>query len=216
MKKKTIITTILFLVFFSVSQGQITHDKHGQTDKTAIELLKRAVSKMQNVTFTTTMTALDSQKRQLSQQTAEVRYNKGRYHIIASDQELICDGTTVWHWNKNAREVTVNDIPPANDINLLNPSGILASYETNFRAKYIRTEEDGTAIVDLQAKTTRSFHKLRLRIDEKSGILKRLEVHNYDSSREIYDFKKHKFNSIQDSFRFDTKSHPEVEVIDMR
>lgn len=218
MKKLSTLMVAMFMASAILPglRAQITHNGNVSTDKTAAELLKKAESKLQNVSLTVTMTALDGQKKQLSKQTANVKYSKGRYHMVSADQELICDGTTVWHWDKQAREVTVSNIPSDDDINLLNPSKVLASYERNFRAKYIRTESNGTAVVDLQPRSARSFHKLRLMIDEKSGTLKSLEVHKYDSSREIYVFTKHSYASVRDSFRFDAKAHPDVEVIDMR
>ena len=53
-------------------------------------------------------------------------------------------------------------------------------------------------------------------IDEESGVLKRMEVQKYDSSREIYDFSKLKSVLIKGAFKFIPEEHPEAEVIDMR
>ena len=126
------------------------------------------------------------------------------------------NGTDVWHINKAAREVTVSPVPPDDDMNLLNPSAMMANSNKNFRAKYIRTDDDGTAIVDLQPRTARSFHKLRLAIDEKSGRLKRLEVHKYDSSREVYEFSNHSHAPAASTYRYDAAAHAGMELIDMR
>ena len=101
-------------------------------------------------------------------------------------------------------------------MNLLNPASLMAHYKKNFREKYIRTEDDGTAVIDLQPRSAQSFHKIRLLINEESGELKCIEVHKYDSSREIYTFSKQKYGKVKGSFSFDTKAHPEVDVIDMR
>ena len=101
-------------------------------------------------------------------------------------------------------------------MNLLNPASLMAHYKKNFREKYIRTEDDGTAVIDLQPRSAQSFHKIRLLVNEESGELKRIEVHKYDASREIYTFSKQKYGKVKGLFTFDVKSHPEVEVIDMR
>ena len=103
------------------------------------------------------------------------------------------------------------------DIDLLNPGRLLAGYGKSFKAKYIRTDDDGTAIVDLQPRSTRSYHKIRLYIKEDDGLLRRMEVHKYDSSRENYDiidFKR--ASNAASQFTFDAAKHPDVEVIDMR
>ena len=195
--------------------SQISHSAQGQTDKKANQLIEKAAAKVANARFTVTMSAYDGEHKLLSSQKADVALSGSRYNLTAADQQVICDGKTVWHWNKTAKEVTVTDMP-TDDFNLFNPSAMLAGHERNFRAKYIRTEEDGTAVVDLQPRSARTFHKLRLFIEEKSGKLKRAEVHKYDSSREVYDFGKQSYGRQSGPFAFDSKAHPEVEVIDMR
>ena len=143
-------------------------------------------------------------------------YCKGHYRVTVADQEIICDGTTVWQWDKRAKEVAVNKMSD-DDMNLFNPGRLLANYDKNFRAKYIRTDDDGTAVVDLQPRSARSFHKIRLFIVEKSGLLRRIEVHKYDSGREVYDISNFKNAGTPASqFTFDAAKHPGVEVIDMR
>ena len=202
---------------FNSAQAQITHSNQGQIDKTADALLKKAASKFGNVSFTVTASVLDSQKKEILRQSAQVLYCKGHYRVTMADQEIICDGTTVWQWNKTAKEVAVNKMPADNDINLFNPARLLADYDKNFRAKYIRTDDDGTAVVDLQPRSARSFHKIRLFIVEKSGLLRRMEVHKYDSGREIYDITAFKNAGTPASqFTFDASKHPGVEIIDMR
>lgn len=198
-------------------QAQITHASQGRLDENATEVLKKAAARFdKNVSFTVTMTVLDGKKQQKARQSAEVRYSKGKYRLVLPDQELISDGTTVWHWNKQANEVTVSAMSN-DDIDLLNPGRLLANYSKSFKAKYIRTDDDGTAIVDLQPRSTRSYHKIRLFLKEDDGLLRRMEVHKYDSGRENYDITDFKrASNAASQFTFDAAKHPEVEVIDMR
>lgn len=215
--KKIITLMALLAIVAAPAIGQITHASQGRLDENATAALKKASARFnQNVSFTVTATMLDSQRKKTGSHTAEVRYNKGKYRLVAGDQELISDGTTVWHWNKTAKEVTVNTLG-GDDIDLMNPGRLLANYEQSFKAKYIRTDDDGTAVIDLQPRSARSYHKIRLFIDEESGLLKRMEVQKYDSSREIYDITNFKRTANAASqFTFDTALHPDVEVIDMR
>lgn len=201
----------------NIAQAQITHASQGRLDENAVAVLKKASDKFNsNVSFNVTMTVLDSQKKTTSKQTAEVRYNKGKYHVTLPNMELISDGTTVWQWNKEAKEVSITNVSN-DDIDLLNPGRLLANYSHSFKAKYIRTDDDGTAVIDLQPRSTRSYHKIRLLINENSGLLKRMEVHKYDSSRELYDIANFKrAANTANQFTFDTKSHSDVEIIDMR
>ena len=216
MRKLSFILFFLSLLSFGTN-AQITHASQGRLDENATEVLKKAAARFdKNVSFTVTMTVLDSKKQEKAHQSAQVRYNKGKYRLTLPDQELICDGTTVWHWNKTAKEVTINNMVD-DDIDLLNPGRLLAGYGKSFKAKYIRTDDDGTAIVDLQPRSTRSYHKIRLFINEEDGLLRRMEVHKYDSGRENYDITDFKrASNAASQFTFDTAKHPDVEVIDMR
>ena len=214
---KKLFIVILSLLTLMPIRAQITHASQGQLDENASAVLKKAASRFDNnVGFSVTATMLDGNKKQLAKQTAQVRYFKGKYHLIVEGQELISDGNVVWQWNKQANEVTVNKLS-TDDIDLLNPGRLLANYQKNFKAKYIRTDEDGTAVVDLTPRSARSYHKIRLFIKEDDGLLRRIEVQKYDSGREIYDISDFKrASNAASQFTFDPAKHPGVEVIDMR
>ena len=215
MKKLQLI--IVFLLALLPVQAQITHASQGQLDENASAILKKAAARFdRNVGFTVTATMLDSNKKQLSKQTASVLYNKGSYRLTIPGQEVICDGTTVWQWNKEAKEVSVSNMAD-DENNLFNPGRLLSNYQKSFKTKYIRTDPDGTAIIDLSPRSARSYHKIRLFVKEDDGLLRRIEVHKYDSGREIYDisdFKKLSTPAVQ--FSFDPTRQPGVEIIDMR
>lgn len=196
-------------------QAQISHTEQGAVDQKADALLKRAAAQFGNVSFKVTASMLDAQKKETLRQTAQVLYCKGCYRVSVADQEVICDGKTVWQWNKTAREVAVTNMS-TDDVDLMNPARLLKNYDKSFRAKYIRTDE-GVALVDLQPRSARSFHKIRLFMNEKNGQLQRMEVHKYDSSREVYEITEFKRASTPASkFTFDPSQHAGVEIIDMR
>ena len=226
MRKTRIILKRLFFLclilhspffIFNSATAQITHNSQGRLDENATAALAKASKKLESgAKGTVTLTLLDSNKKQTAKHTAEISYWKGKYHLKTDGMEIWCDGTTVWQWNKEAKEIVINNMPPDSDIDLLNPGRLIENYAKNFRAKYIRTEDDGTAIIDLQPRSAQSYHKIRLFIEEETGVLKRMEVQKYDSSREIYDFTKLKNVLLKGAFKFNPADHPEAEVIDMR
>lgn len=214
---KKILIALLPLFLLLPARAQITHNSQGQLDQNATDILKKASARFQqNVAFNVTATILDGNKKQLAKHTAQVRYHKGKYHLVMEGQELISDGTVVWQWNKQANEVAINNLS-TDDVDLLNPGRLLENYQRNFKAKYIRTDDDGTAIIDLTPRSTRSYHKIRLFIKEDDGLVRRIEVQKYDSGREIYDISDFKrVSNAASQFTFDPAKHPGVEVIDMR
>ena len=167
---KRILSLILPCLLAVTTWAQITHTASGDVDKTAQKILHKAASVFDSkaVGFSVTMVNFDTQKKETARTTAQVIYNKGRYRVTAPKQVLYSDGKSVWHWNQEVNEVVVNALTDDDD-NLVNPAHLLKSYSKNFRPKYIRTEADGTAIVDLQPKKGKSYHKLRLAINEKKS-----------------------------------------------
>ena len=63
---------------------------------------------------------------------------------------------------------------------------IIANYSQNYKAKYIRLEQDGYAVVDLTPKKSKSYYKIRFYIHAKTGLVKKMEMFNYDGSRGEY------------------------------
>lgn len=214
--KKALTLLVAMLCMMHLS-AQLTHTAQGAVDQTAAAILKKASAKMSGtVSFSVTIVTLDADKKESFRQKVDVLYNAPRYRVKANDIEIYCDGHAVWQYNQPNKEVVVTPMSD-NDDDITNPARLLANYSKSYRAKYIREESDGTAIVDLQPLKAKSFHKIRLFINAKTGLLKKMEQHNFDSSRGIYTLTGFKNTKAKDAdFTFNTKSHPGVEVVDMR
>lgn len=220
-KNKTMKRTILILLLlFSATTltAQITHTSSGTVDKNADEILKKASKKIDaasGVTFTVTMTNKDANKKATAKMSADVIYQQGKYRVTFGDNVIYCDGTATWHWNKDANEVAVNKMSESED-DLMNPGALLANYNKNFKAKYIRKESNGDAVIDLTPKKTRSYYKIRIVITS-NGTVRRMEMHNYDSTSAEYEVNKFTTAKASSSdFTFSKKDNAGVEVIDMR
>lgn len=215
---KTIILLVMVLCACPLA-AQITHTKNGDVDKNAQKILSSALKKIDNasaVSFKVTLVSKNAEKKETARQTVQVLYSKGKYRVSADDQMLYSNGVDAWHWTKSNKEVVVSPLPASED-DLMNPARLLANYSKNFRPKFIRVENDGTAVIDLIPIRPKSYHKIRLLIVEKTGLLKKMEMHNYDSSCGEYiisDFKNAKASASD--FVFDVAAHKDVEVIDMR
>lgn len=216
---KIIIAALMLFALTGTAMAQITHTSNGDVDQNADAVLKKAAQKMNDgtVSFAVTMVMKDQNKKEASRVKADVLYSKGKYRATFDNNVIYSDGTAVWHWNKDVDEVVVNNMEDGDD-NLMNPGAVLANYSKNFKAKYIRQEADGTAVVDLTPKKSKSYYKIRVLADAKTGVLKQLVMNNYDSSCTefiVSNFKSGVKTSSSD-FVFPKASHPNVEVIDMR
>ena len=214
--KRTVALLIAILLGIQLS-AQITHTDKGAVDQTANTLLKKAAAKMSGtVSFSVTVVNLDADKKETFRHKVDILYNAPRYRVKTSDLEIYCNGKAVWQLNKPNKEVVITPMTDSDD-DITNPARLLSNYSKSFRAKFIREESDGTAIVDLQPMKARSYHKIRLFINSKTGLLKKMEQHNFDSSRGVYTLSNFKNTKATDAdFTFSTKANPGVEVVDMR
>lgn len=216
---KKIIATLMLFALAGTATAQITHTSNGDVDQNADKVLKKAAQKMNEgaVSFAVTMVVKDQDKKETSHIKADVLYSKGKYRATFADNVVYSDGAAVWHWNKEVDEVVINNMEEGDD-NLMNPGAVLANYSKNFKAKYIRQEADGTAVVDLTPKKSKSYYKIRVLVNTNTGVLKQLVMNNYDSSCTefiVSNFKSGVKASASD-FVFPKASNPKVEVIDMR
>lgn len=217
MKKIFALIAILPLAF--ALHAQITHTASGNVDENANKVLKKAsaVFEKSAVSFSVTLINRNSEKKETARNKADVLYSKGRYRVSMNSQTLYSDGKNVWQWDKQANEVTVNTIAPSSE-DLMNPAQLLSTYNKNFKSKFIREEEDGTAVIDLTPFKSKSYYKIRMLINSKNGYIKQMEIHNYDSSEGIYQVSALKTGAkcSDADFLFDTAANKNVEIIDMR
>ncbi len=217
MKRLTLLLLALSTIF--LANAQITHTSKGQVDQNAEKYLKKAYDKINGggVSFSVTMVSKDSNKKETARHKADVLFNRGKYRGTFGTNVIYCDGATTWHWDKEVNEVVVNKASTAED-DLMNPAAILANYKKNFNAKFIRKEQNGNAVIDLTPKKSKSYYKIRLIVNAESGIMNKMEVHNYDSSSADYivsSFKSGVKTSDTD-FKFTKSANDGVEIIDMR
>ena len=211
-------TAIIFnfqLSILNSLQAQITHTATGAVDETAAKVLKKASDKMNGSAFSVPVTVvnLDANKKETFRQKVTITYKSPCYKVVADGIELWCDGTTLWQVNNDSREVVIDKMSSSDD-DITNPAALLANYQKNYRPKFIR-EENGTSIIDLQPKKGRTFHKIRLFIETATGRLKKIEQHNYDSSRGEYTFGKYTPAKVTaESFKYTAPKG--YEVVDMR
>ena len=199
--------------------AQITHTANGDVDQNASKVLKQAVGKLNAapVSFNVTMISKNSKKKEVSRQKVQVLFNKGKYKVQADNHMFYCNGKDIWHWDKASNECILNKMTE-DEYDLMNPAALLSNYAVNYKAKYIRMENDGTAVIDLTPKKGRSFYKIRVLVNTNNGQLKSLTMHNYDSSCAEYQISEFKSGvaATDADFVFPASKNPKVEVIDMR
>jgi outer membrane lipoprotein carrier protein len=143
-----------------------------------------------------------------------------KYRLSLPEQEVINNGTTLWTYLPDAKEVNIDNYDP--DSEDVNPSKIFDIYKKNFKYLYLKDEMVGGAlceVIDLvPEKSDAQFFKIRMNIAKKDKSVKSFTMFDKGGNRYTYSITGFNQNvKIDDSFfTYDPKQHPGVEVIDLR
>jgi outer membrane lipoprotein carrier protein len=143
-----------------------------------------------------------------------------KYRLEITGQTVICDGKTVWTYIKDANEVQINTIQADEDA-ITNPLKLLNSWEKNFKPKLIKEATEGgktIQTIDLTPLKSKSYHKVRLKIDKTKKQIVSSTVYDKNGSTFSYILKTFITNqTVNDSyFTFKASDFPGVEINDMR
>ena len=136
------------------------------------------------------------------------------------DQEIIGDGKTQWTYNKDEKEVQISNTVHGSDA--FNPAELFTIYEKGYKYLYTGLEKRGGKLyqmIDLTAENTKTnFFKIRLSIDKVKKQIYSAQIFDKNGSQYTYTLKTFTPNPTlpANTFTYDTKSHPGVEVVDLR
>ncbi len=142
----------------------------------------------------------------------------GKVPVIA--QELISNGKQQWTYLKKDNEVQLNDVNSNDDA--LNPAHIFTIYEKGF--KYFYSGENKLngityQVIDMTpTDSKKQFFKVRLLIDKLKKQIYSALIFDKNGNKYTYTMQTFVPNVkvSDDVFAFDVKSHPGVEVVDLR
>ncbi|MCB0703764.1 MAG: outer membrane lipoprotein carrier protein LolA [Saprospiraceae bacterium] len=116
-------------------------------------------------------------------------FQKGdKYRIDMETQSIICDGTTVWLFLANNKEVQINNADFGEDSGILSPADLLRAYESGEYVYVLSNEsmEDGVAVQQIEFKPLdrdSEYSKMRLTVEKSTAKIKRIKAFSRDGSR---------------------------------
>mgnify|MGYP003576220134 CR=1 FL=1 len=142
------------------------------------------------------------------------------YRVSMGDQEIICDGKTVWTYVKAANEVQVSTYNPSEAT--VSPTKLFTNfYDKEYTYKYAGAKPFAGKTADIIEMTPKSsakqFKKVLLAID-KSSVIAGGDVYEKNGNQYHYEVSGFTPNAaVTDAtFTFDPKKYPNVEVVDLR
>ncbi len=147
-------------------------------------------------------------------------YLKGKkFRISLSDQEIYCDGKTMWTYFNEENEVQITKYDPsAQDIN---PSEIFTIHQKGFNSKYIGEALMGGKKIQKIELTpidkTKPYFKVKLNIDKAASKITSMSVLNKNGINSEYTVTSFQSNlTMNDTFfKFDPRTKPGVTIIDL-
>jgi outer membrane lipoprotein-sorting protein len=177
-------------------------------------------------TFTTVQASFtynveNASGKQLSSKTGTIKMKGTKYRVSFVGQEIFCNGTTVWNYDKSANEVTISKLDASSG--MITPQKLFTNfYDKDFR--YILNGEkkiSGKTIQEIEMTPidkSKPFHKVYLQVDKAAKTIYSTRVLENAGNRYIYTVTSLKTNSpLADSeCVFDKAKYPGVDEVDLR
>ena len=142
-----------------------------------------------------------------------------RYRISVTGQEIYCDGTNIWTYDKSSKEVTINKIDPS--ANSITPQKLFTNfYDKDFLYKLNgKVAINGKSMQEVELTPidkTKAFHKVLVYIDK--AVINTTKIFEKTGNRYTYSVNNMTTNGniVDATFVFDAKQYPGVEVVDLR
>jgi outer membrane lipoprotein-sorting protein len=164
----------------------------------------------------------ESRSGTLITQTKSNKYKVSIYGAGAKvvEQEITSDGKNQWTYLKADKEVQLSSA--SSNPNDFNPAKIFTIYEKGYKYLYTGTQKTGTSIyqiIDLTPEDDKAqYFKIRLLIDKAKKQIYSAQIFDRNGSKYTYTLRSFTTSASTpaSTFTFDTKSHPGIEVVDLR
>lgn len=213
----------LFALLFLASSFVVNAQDQDPKAKAILDDLSKTTKAYKTITAEVVYNTYNKDKKALDKpQTWKIQVKGVKFRLEIPGNSIVCDGKTIWNYNKDAKEVTIKNFDPDNDEQ--NISKIFTIYETGYKYKYDKEEKVGTSmthVIDLVPAIKpekKKFHTVKLYIDKTKKQIVQLKMMLKDQGTTTYDIKSMKTNlEIPDSqFTFDTKGFKPDQINDER
>ena len=215
MKKLYLSALLLTTTMFAFAQA---------SDPAAKAILDGVSTKFK--TFTTVQASFaykveNASGKALSSKTGSILMKGLKYKVTFSGQEIFCNGTTVWNYDKSANEVTISKLDASSG--MVTPQKMFTNfYDKDFR--YLLNGEktvNGKVVQEIEMTPidkSKAFHKVYVQVDKKAKTIYSTKVLENAGNRYSYTVTTMKTNvAMTDAqFTFDKIKYPGVEVVDLR
>ena len=168
---------LLFTLFSII----LIQTAYAQYDPKALEILEAMSKKYKaidafeaNISYTLT-NDVDKINEQFK---GKITVKGDKFRLALPEQEVINNGTTLWTYLPDAKEVNIDNYDPSSED--INPSKIYEVYKKGFKYLYLKDETEGGVlceVIDLvPEKKDSQYFKIRMNISKKDRSIKEFIV----------------------------------------
>ena len=219
--KKAILAVLISVFTIMISNAQAPK-RMGKSDTDAKKILDQVSAKFKaykSVQAQFVLKIENATGKSLGNKSGNVYMKGTKYRISASGQEIFSDGSNIWTYEKAANEVTINKIDPT--ANSITPQKLFTNfYDKDFLYKLNGVvKEGGKNLQEIELTPidkTKPFFKVLVYVDK--STIYTTKVFEKTGNRYTYSINNMKTNGLitDDTFVFDAKKYPGVEVVDLR
>ena len=215
MKKAALIIAVLFFAIAGFAQGG------DPAAKKILDAVSAKFKTFKSVQANFTFKNEDSKGTLLGTKKGTVFMKGSKYRVTIDGQEIFCDGSTIWTYDKSTNEVTITKLDPG--AGGITPQKLFTNfYDKDFLSKLNGEKTNNKKLVQEIEMTpvdkTRTFHKVYLLIDKNNKTIYSTRV--LDKAGTVFTYTVNTMNTkvnLADAvFMFDKAKYPGVEVIDLR
>jgi outer membrane lipoprotein-sorting protein len=212
--KNSILTLLALILAVSVS---------AQYDPKALEILEAMSKKYKsipafeaNISYT-----LTNDVEKINEEfKGKIAVKGDKFRLSLPEQEVINNGSTVWTYLPEAKEVNIDNYDPSSED--INPSKMHEVYKKGFKYLYLQDKTEAGVMceeIDLvPEKKDAQYFKVKMFINKKDKTIQSFTLFDKGGNRYKYTISKFVPNAKLDDayFTFDPKKYPGVEVVDLR
>lgn len=220
MKKHLLLSLSLIGLLTAFSQGKSSTTN----DPAATKILDGVSAKFKSHKSVQAMFAYkveNASGKVLSTKTGTILMKGTSYKLNFNGLEVFCNGTTVWSYDKAAKEVTINNLDLSGGT--ITPQKLFSNfYDKDFYSLLIGESKVGAKTLQEIQMTpvdkSKTFHSVFLMIDKASQSIYSTKVVEKSGNRYMYTVSSMKSNvPVADAmFVFEPKKYPGVVVEDLR
>lgn len=190
----------LLLVLFVFGSIILNAQDQDPKAKAILDDLSKTTKTYKTVLADVAFTIYNKDKKAVEKpQNWKINVKGQKFKLDIPGTSIVCDGKTLWNYNKDAKEVTIKNFDPESDEQ--NPAKIFTMYETGYKYKYSKEEKVGAVlchVIDLFPSVKpekKKFHTVKLYVDKVKKQIVELKMMMKDGSTQVYDIKTIKSNS---------------------